>query len=82
MMLLMSLMSLIVSALRKSMSKPDVIWLMVTKDKYELPILVADSAVELAGMLGCTPNNIYSSVSHAKHRRQNSPYRRVEIDED
>lgn len=52
----------------------------VTMDKYELPVLVADSAVELAEKLGCTPNNIYSSISHAKHRGQNTPYRRVIID--
>lgn len=49
-------------------------------DKYELPVLVADSAVELAEKLGCTPNNIYSSISHAKHKGQNTPYRRVIID--
>lgn len=64
------------------MINEDCVWMKVTDDKYEFPVIIADTAVELAGMLGCTPNNIYSSVSHAKHRMQNSPYRRVEIDED
>lgn len=62
--------------------KEQYVWMKVTNDKYELPVLVADSAPELAKMLGCSPNNIYSSLSHAKHRRQNSPYRKVVINEE
>ena len=62
--------------------KEQYVWMKVTNDKYELPVLVADSAPELAKMLGCSPNNIYSSLSHAKHRRQNSPYRKVVINDD
>ena len=62
--------------------KEQYVWMKVTNDKYELPVLVADSAPELAKMLGCSPNNIYSSLSHAKHQRQNSPYRKVVINEE
>ena len=66
----------------KKKSKEVIVWMKVTNDKYELPVLVADSAPELAKMLGCSPNNIYSSLSHAKHRRQNSLYRKVVINEE
>jgi hypothetical protein len=67
--------------LRKK-SKKVIVWMKVTNDKYELPVLVADSAPELAKMLGCSPNNICSSLSHAKHRRQNTTYRKVVINDD
>ena len=53
----------------------------VSKDKYELPLAVADSASELASILGCSANTIYSSISHAKDGRQKTQYRRVKIDE-
>ena len=36
----------------------------VTKDKYELPVAVAESVAELAGIVNKTENNIRSSVSH------------------
>lgn len=58
------------------------IWMKVTKDEYELPVMVADSAPELAEMLGCSPNNIYSSISHAKSRGQYTPYRKVVIEDE
>jgi hypothetical protein len=59
------------------------IWLKVTHDKYELPVMVADSAEELAKLLGCSVNNIHASRSHAKkHEGWWTPYRRVEVEED
>lgn len=39
------------------------VWMKVTKDKYELPVAVADSANELARILNTTANNISSSLS-------------------
>ena len=33
-------------------------WIAVTADKYELPVIVADSSVELAEKLGTTPTAI------------------------
>ena len=41
-----------------------VVWMKVTKDKYELPVAVAESVAELAGIVNKTENNIRSSVSH------------------
>ena len=40
-----------------------VVWMKVTKDKYELPVAVADSANELARILNTTANNVSSSLS-------------------
>ena len=59
------------------------VWIMVSKDKYELPLAVADSAQELAKMVGCSANNIHSSYSHYLHRAQkHSRFYKVEIEED
>lgn len=56
--------------LRKVMN--EYYWIKVTKDKYELPIAVADSAHELARMLKVSP----SCVCHAV-KRKNSQYKKV-----
>lgn len=58
------------------------LWMMVSKDKYELPLAVADSAPQLAEMVGVSVNSIFSSYScyiHGKHKF--SRYRKVEIEE-
>jgi hypothetical protein len=39
------------------------LYIKTTLDKYEFPIAVADSAAELAKMLGKSPNTVYSSFS-------------------
>lgn len=43
------------------------LYLKVTRDKFELPVAVAESPKELAIMLGTTKNNVLSSIS--KKRR-------------
>jgi hypothetical protein len=58
-----------------------IVWELVTEDEFELPILIADSAVELAEKVGCSVNNIYSSVSHLKRKDiARSKFQRVEIE--
>lgn len=58
------------------------LWMMVTEDKYELPLAVADSASELARIAGCKPNNVSSCASKFKHRNQKqSKFYKIEIDE-
>lgn len=58
------------------------LWMKVTNDKYELPLVVADSVQELADILGVSRNSIYSSMSHVKAGdSKNTPYRKVEVDE-
>lgn len=54
-------------------------WVKVTKDEYELPEAVADTAAELAKMLGVSKNAICSSVYHfRKGNIKKTPYRKVE----
>lgn len=61
------------------------IWMMVSKDKYELPQVIADTAQELALMVGTSKNNIQSEVSHWEHGRLKRPKFvrvRLEIEEE
>ena len=58
------------------------IWMMVSFDEYELPLAVAESATELAEMVGANRKTIMSAVSHVRHGRQKrSVYVKVEIDD-
>ncbi len=57
------------------------IWMKVSDDKYELPVMIADTQLELANMLGISPNTIASSMSHNRARGVYTPYRRIEIEE-
>lgn len=58
------------------------LWMAITLDRYELPIAVADTAEQLAALVGCTKNCIYSSVSHSKTKGHKSRYIKVMIEED
>ena len=40
------------------------LYIKTTMDKYELPIAVADSPLELATFLGMSKNTVSSSISH------------------
>ena len=42
------------------------LYMYVTRDDYELPLIVADSAEELAQMLGTTKNTVLSCISHKR----------------
>ena len=64
------------------MGKRKIIYMKVTRDKYRLPVAVADSAKELAALCGVSPNAIYSGFSHEKRGDWKSPYVRVVVDDD
>jgi len=70
------------------MSRPDIVYMAVTADKYELPICVADTVVELARMCGTSENTISSQISRRKKNNMNygrctgRRYLRVEIGEE
>lgn len=49
------------------------LWLAVTKDKYQLPIAVADSAAELARMLHVKEQTIYGTACHYAQGRYKRP---------
>ena len=49
------------------------IWMKLTNDKYQLPMMIADSAKELAEICGTTPNNVVSTNSHFRKGRITNP---------
>lgn len=53
-------------------------WMLVSPDKYELPIAIADTCGELAQMLGKTEKSVYNAVTFAERRgSKRSQFRRV-----
>lgn len=61
---------------------PRFLWMEVSKDEYELPLAVADSALELAKVLGLKDeNSVISSVSRAKRGGYWCKYKRVPLSE-
>ena len=60
-----------------------VVWMEVTKDEYELPVFIADSAPELAQLSGVKENLVYSMASKYKAGvLKRSKFQRVEIPEE
>ena len=55
------------------------VYMQVTKDKYELPLAIADSIPKLAEMIGVKTQSIYDSMKHVKSRGSWSPYIKVDI---
>lgn len=54
------------------------VYMQVTKDRFELPIVVADSAYELARLCGVNVSTIMHSIStRSKRVVKNSQYKRV-----
>ncbi len=57
----------------------DHVFMMVTKDKYELPVAVADTRKELGKILGVSPVTIANSITRARNNGQKSQYIRVDF---
>lgn len=55
------------------------LWLKVTSDEYELPLIVEDSVEKLAKKCGVSVNSIYSLMSRARRNLCSAPYRKVVI---
>ena len=58
------------------------VYMLVTKDKYELPLVVADTIRELADKCGVEPITIRSFISHQKSKGRPSKYIRVDFDDE
>lgn len=58
------------------------VYMAVSKDRFELPIAIADSAVELARMLGVNEHTVYKSVWLAETKGKYSKYLRLELNEE
>ena len=54
------------------------LYLKVTKDKYELPVAVADSKKELARILGLYPSGLYRAFKESRK----SCYVAVEVEDE
>lgn len=57
----------------------DHVFMMITKDRYELPLAVADTRRELGRMLGVSPITIANSITRAGNNGQKSQYIRVDF---
>lgn len=57
------------------------VYMEITKDEYELPIAVANSAEELARICGTTRNAILSSISKANIGFIKPRYIKVQIED-
>lgn len=56
------------------------LWLLVTEDKYEFPLLICDSLQELAAKTGVKAASIKQSVSRGENGKyKKSKWRRVRI---
>lgn len=62
--------------------RDDVVYLMVTKDEYELPLAIANSAEELARIVGVTKIAVHSGASRFARQGVWSRFRRVVIPSD
>lgn len=58
------------------------VWMMVTRDKYELPVAIAGSLKELSRITGSSAKSISSGCSRYKHGIYKGVFRKVEIEED
>lgn len=58
------------------------IWMKVTKDKYEFPLVTANSSRELAKKLGVFESTVSSTIRKAKQCGSKCQYVKVEIDDD
>lgn len=54
------------------------VYMLITRDKYEYPLAVADSVTELAKILKIPRNRIYSAMKHAEKKGYRSQYIKVE----
>nr|DAH33447.1 MAG TPA: Protein of unknown function (DUF1580) [Caudoviricetes sp.] len=56
------------------------VYVYYSKDKYRLPIAVADTAAQLAKMLSIKPKSIYQMMSRAKREGKECRFAKVKIE--
>lgn len=64
------------------MKQKKYLWIKVTDDELEYPVAIADSARELAKMLGVSTNSIYSAISKSRSRGNSTQFHKIELDEE
>ena len=61
----------------------DYVYMKITKDKYELPVAVAESTTELAQICGLKGSgSVRSAINDSIRLGRRSQYIKVEVDED
>ena len=60
----------------------NVLYMEITKDKYELPVAVADSEAALARMVGVKKNCISQCIAHTKKRGGKCKYIKVVLEDE
>ena len=58
------------------------IYMKITKDRYELPVAVADTGEELADICGVSRNNVYNTIRRAKLYGHRCQYVKVEVEDE
>ena len=59
-----------------------IVYMKVTRDKYELPVAIADTVGELAKMTGASKETIFSNISHQKRGSiRKGSFKKVDIGE-
>lgn len=63
-----------------------VVYMAVSRDKYKLPIAIADTCGELSKMVGVKKETIYSEIARFKsgklYGQRNQRFFRIELEED
>lgn len=59
-----------------------ILYMKVSRDKYQLPEIVCDTLKELAERSGVKPQTISGAMNHAKRKGGTSYYVRVEVDDE
>lgn len=62
------------------MKRQNAVYMLVTQDKYELPLIVTDTMAELARRTGQKRSSVASAISHANKKGFKSRYIKVIID--
>ena len=57
-----------------------ILYMLVTFDKYEYPLIVEESLDELAKKCKCTKNAISSAICHSRKNGGKSRFVKVEVD--
>lgn len=59
-----------------------VLYMLVTFDKYEYPLIVTESLDELARKCNCSKNAISSAICHSRKNGGKSRFVKVEVEDD
>lgn len=58
------------------------LWMLVSNDKYELPVAVFDKCQQLADFVGVPVGSITSAITHSKQRGHKCRYVKIKVDDD